>query len=147
MSCNYVWNVLCFVLSLLQNAEVSVFEVNIRFVGGLLSAYYLSGKEVRNTLKHPVVVLSLHLCREYDFAAWRLIDETDGTKQMKQWRLREWMSALYMLQTFSKMKIKAQTDTHFPTTNNFFLRGLLENGQKLVCFCVVVVCCLCLCTS
>ncbi len=35
-------------LSLLQNAEVSVFEVNIRFVGGLLSAYYLSGKEVSN---------------------------------------------------------------------------------------------------
>ncbi len=30
----------------LQNAEISVFEVNIRFVGGLLSAYYLSGKEV-----------------------------------------------------------------------------------------------------
>ncbi|KAF0023843.1 hypothetical protein F2P81_024473 [Scophthalmus maximus] len=28
------------------NAEVSVFEVNIRFVGGLLSAYYLSGKEL-----------------------------------------------------------------------------------------------------
>ncbi|XP_054616896.1 mannosyl-oligosaccharide 1,2-alpha-mannosidase IA [Dunckerocampus dactyliophorus] len=28
------------------NAEVSIFEVNIRFVGGLLSAYYLSGKEV-----------------------------------------------------------------------------------------------------
>lgn len=37
-------------LSLLQNAEVSVFEVNIRFVGGLLSAYYLSGKEVRHLL-------------------------------------------------------------------------------------------------
>lgn len=31
---------------LFQNTEVSVFEVNIRFVGGLLSAYYLSGKEV-----------------------------------------------------------------------------------------------------
>ncbi|XP_062406474.1 mannosyl-oligosaccharide 1,2-alpha-mannosidase IA-like [Sardina pilchardus] len=29
-----------------QNTEISVFEVNIRFVGGLLSAYYLSGKEV-----------------------------------------------------------------------------------------------------
>ncbi|XP_048348063.1 mannosyl-oligosaccharide 1,2-alpha-mannosidase IA [Sphaerodactylus townsendi] len=28
------------------DAEVSVFEVNIRFVGGLLSAYYLSGEEV-----------------------------------------------------------------------------------------------------
>lgn len=42
---------LLLLLSLLQNAEVSVFEVNIRFVGGLLSAYYLSGKEVR---KAPV---------------------------------------------------------------------------------------------
>ncbi|XP_069742956.1 mannosyl-oligosaccharide 1,2-alpha-mannosidase IA isoform X2 [Narcine bancroftii] len=28
------------------HAEVSVFEVNIRFVGGLLSAYYLSGEEI-----------------------------------------------------------------------------------------------------
>lgn len=39
----------CFPVSFLflQNAEISVFEVNIRFVGGLLSAYYLSGKEVR----------------------------------------------------------------------------------------------------
>uniref|UniRef100_A0A8C9Y525 alpha-1,2-Mannosidase n=1 Tax=Sander lucioperca TaxID=283035 RepID=A0A8C9Y525_SANLU len=37
------------------NAEVSVFEVNIRFVGGLLSAYYLSGKEVRIIRKLPVV--------------------------------------------------------------------------------------------
>jgi len=26
---------------------VSVFEVNIRFIGGLLAAYYLSGQEVR----------------------------------------------------------------------------------------------------
>ncbi|KAA8582847.1 hypothetical protein FQN60_015393, partial [Etheostoma spectabile] len=38
------------------NAEVSVFEVNIRFVGGLLSAYYLSGKEVRTTRKLPVAL-------------------------------------------------------------------------------------------
>lgn len=30
-----------------QNSEVSVFEVNIRFIGGLLAAYYLSGQEVR----------------------------------------------------------------------------------------------------
>ena len=38
---------MCFVLSLFfQNAEVSVFEVNIRFIGGLLAAYYLSGQEV-----------------------------------------------------------------------------------------------------
>lgn len=29
-----------------QNVEVSVFEVNIRFIGGLLAAYYLSGQEV-----------------------------------------------------------------------------------------------------
>ncbi|XP_026107770.1 mannosyl-oligosaccharide 1,2-alpha-mannosidase IA-like [Carassius auratus] len=34
-----------------MNAEISVFEVNIRFVGGLLSAYYLSGKEFRRGLE------------------------------------------------------------------------------------------------
>lgn len=33
-----------------QNAEVSVFEVNIRFIGGLLAAYYLSGQEVSTYL-------------------------------------------------------------------------------------------------
>ncbi len=31
----------------LQNGEASLFEVNIRYVGGLLSAYYLTGAEVR----------------------------------------------------------------------------------------------------
>ncbi|KAL7980496.1 hypothetical protein Chor_001650 [Crotalus horridus] len=29
-----------------QNGEASLFEVNIRYVGGLLSAYYLTGEEV-----------------------------------------------------------------------------------------------------
>ncbi|XP_060248961.1 mannosyl-oligosaccharide 1,2-alpha-mannosidase IB isoform X2 [Meriones unguiculatus] len=31
------------------NSEVSVFEVNIRFIGGLLAAYYLSGEEIFKT--------------------------------------------------------------------------------------------------
>lgn len=39
----------------LQNSEVSVFEVNIRFIGGLLSAYYLSGEEV-SKIKHTLLV-------------------------------------------------------------------------------------------
>lgn len=30
-----------------QNGEASLFEVNIRYVGGLLAAYYLTGEEVR----------------------------------------------------------------------------------------------------
>lgn len=33
-----------------KNSEVSVFEVNIRFIGGLLAAYYLSGQEVSELL-------------------------------------------------------------------------------------------------
>lgn len=33
--------VLCF-----QNGEASLFEVNIRYIGGLLAAYYLTGEEV-----------------------------------------------------------------------------------------------------
>ena len=31
-----------------QSSDVSVFEVNIRFVGGLLSAYALTGDQVQN---------------------------------------------------------------------------------------------------
>uniref|UniRef100_A0AAY4BNL6 alpha-1,2-Mannosidase n=1 Tax=Denticeps clupeoides TaxID=299321 RepID=A0AAY4BNL6_9TELE len=45
-----------------MNAEISVFEVNIRFVGGLLSAYYLSGKEVTATLElidNPSLILKI----------------------------------------------------------------------------------------
>lgn len=30
----------------LQNGEASLFEVNIRYIGGLLAAYYLTGEEV-----------------------------------------------------------------------------------------------------
>lgn len=30
----------------LQNGEASLFEVNIRYIGGLLSTYYLTGEEV-----------------------------------------------------------------------------------------------------
>lgn len=46
---------------LFQNTEVSVFEVNIRFVGGLLSAYYLSGKEV--SVSYLVtLILCPHFC-------------------------------------------------------------------------------------
>lgn len=65
-------------MSLLQNAEVSVFEVNIRFVGGLLSAYYLSGKEVRNKPKilvgfsNAIIAVKESLKRDW------LIFATDG---------------------------------------------------------------------
>lgn len=33
-------------LSALQSGEASLFEVNIRYIGGLLSAFYLTGEEV-----------------------------------------------------------------------------------------------------
>uniref|UniRef100_A0A7N8XSN7 alpha-1,2-Mannosidase n=1 Tax=Mastacembelus armatus TaxID=205130 RepID=A0A7N8XSN7_9TELE len=38
-------------LDLNSNGEASLFEVNIRYVGGLLSAYYLTGEEVMNIRK------------------------------------------------------------------------------------------------
>lgn len=43
-------NLFPYALLFSQNAEVSVFEVNIRFIGGLLAAYYLSGQEVSSHL-------------------------------------------------------------------------------------------------
>uniref|UniRef100_A0A8C2CV94 alpha-1,2-Mannosidase n=1 Tax=Cyprinus carpio TaxID=7962 RepID=A0A8C2CV94_CYPCA len=41
-------------LNLISNGEASLFEVNIRYVGGLLSAYYLTGAEI---FKQKVVEL------------------------------------------------------------------------------------------
>ena len=42
----------CVCVCSLQNGEASLFEVNIRYVGGLLSAFYLTGEEVRVTPGH-----------------------------------------------------------------------------------------------
>lgn len=88
-----------FSLSLLQNAEVSVFEVNIRFVGGLLSAYYLSGKEVRNIVNLPVCLSHAISVGEKtskrDLSAFWLIDETDGTEQMVE--SGDWMNKWVLL--------------------------------------------------
>lgn len=95
-----LWVVKCFfmscifssysVWSLLQNAEVSVFEVNIRFVGGLLSAYYLSGKEVRDKPKLAVVFAGVSSALKRTLTRKRtehMIDEE-----------MEWMNeCLYML--------------------------------------------------
>uniref|UniRef100_A0A8D0C8Q7 alpha-1,2-Mannosidase n=1 Tax=Scleropages formosus TaxID=113540 RepID=A0A8D0C8Q7_SCLFO len=44
------------------NAEVSVFEVNIRFIGGLLAAYYLSGQEVKARKSIHCVSVSSFAC-------------------------------------------------------------------------------------
>lgn len=44
----------------LQNGEASLFEVNIRYVGGLLAAYYLTGEEVCFQQPHsPCVIASI----------------------------------------------------------------------------------------
>lgn len=40
-----------------QSGEASLFEVNIRYVGGLLSAFYLTGEEVSGLLTEGLVSL------------------------------------------------------------------------------------------
>lgn len=37
----------------LQSGEASLFEVNIRYIGGLLSAFYLTGEEVNWSFEAP----------------------------------------------------------------------------------------------
>lgn len=51
--------------------------MNIRFVGGLLSAYYLSGKEVRTAPKPPAV-----FSHEGE-GWWRLSDRQGAFKHSK----------------------------------------------------------------
>lgn len=52
---------LIFFVCFVQPSELSVFETNIRFVGGLLSAYALTGDQVR-TLSHSYTTFFSPLC-------------------------------------------------------------------------------------
>lgn len=59
-----------------QNGEASLFEVNIRYVGGLLAAYYLTGEEVRLI---DVFYPSTFVRSAASFIPNQLCSLTDGT--------------------------------------------------------------------
>nr|DBA26618.1 TPA: hypothetical protein GDO54_010858 [Pyxicephalus adspersus] len=67
------------------NVEVSVFEVNIRFVGGLLSAYYLSGEEILGT---KAIDLGKKLLPAFDTPTgipWALLNIKSGIGRNWPW--------------------------------------------------------------
>uniref|UniRef100_A0A8C5QC07 alpha-1,2-Mannosidase n=1 Tax=Leptobrachium leishanense TaxID=445787 RepID=A0A8C5QC07_9ANUR len=67
------------------NAEVSVFEVNIRFVGGLLSAYYLTGEEI---FRKKVVELGEKLLPAFNTPTgipWALLNIKSGIGRNWPW--------------------------------------------------------------
>ncbi|XP_054992483.1 mannosyl-oligosaccharide 1,2-alpha-mannosidase IA isoform X1 [Sorex araneus] len=67
------------------NAEISVFEVNIRFVGGLLSAYYLSGEEV---FRKKAVELGVKLLPAFQTPSgipWALLNLKSGIGRNWPW--------------------------------------------------------------
>ncbi|XP_075410734.1 mannosyl-oligosaccharide 1,2-alpha-mannosidase IA [Tenrec ecaudatus] len=67
------------------NAEISVFEVNIRFVGGLLSAYYLSGEEI---FRKKAVELGVKLLPAFHTPSgipWALLNIKSGIGRNWPW--------------------------------------------------------------
>ncbi|XP_055391026.1 mannosyl-oligosaccharide 1,2-alpha-mannosidase IA isoform X2 [Bubalus kerabau] len=67
------------------NAEVSVFEVNIRFVGGLISAYYLSGAEI---FRKKAVELGVKLLPAFQTPSgipWALLNIKSGIGRNWPW--------------------------------------------------------------
>ncbi|XP_042523213.1 mannosyl-oligosaccharide 1,2-alpha-mannosidase IA isoform X1 [Dipodomys spectabilis] len=67
------------------NAEISVFEVNIRFVGGLLSAYYLSGEEI---FRKKAVELGVKLLPAFHTPSgipWALLNMKSGIGRNWPW--------------------------------------------------------------
>ncbi|XP_069462708.1 mannosyl-oligosaccharide 1,2-alpha-mannosidase IA [Ambystoma mexicanum] len=67
------------------NAEVSVFEVNIRFVGGLLSAYYLSGEQI---FKKKAIELGQKLLPTFNTPTgipWALLNMKSGIGRNWPW--------------------------------------------------------------
>ncbi|KAE8621098.1 hypothetical protein XENTR_v10004681 [Xenopus tropicalis] len=67
------------------NAEVSVFEVNIRFIGGLLAAFYLSGQEV---FKNKAVLLAEKLLPAFNTPTgipWAMVNLKTGVGRNWGW--------------------------------------------------------------
>uniref|UniRef100_A0A8C5I1W9 alpha-1,2-Mannosidase n=1 Tax=Gouania willdenowi TaxID=441366 RepID=A0A8C5I1W9_GOUWI len=67
------------------NAEVSVFEVNIRFIGGLLAAYYLSGQEM---FKQKAVQLAEKLLPAFNTPTgipWAMVNLKSGVGRNWGW--------------------------------------------------------------
>ncbi|CAJ0946866.1 unnamed protein product [Ranitomeya imitator] len=67
------------------NSEVSVFEVNIRFIGGLLAAYYLSGQEV---FKNKAVLLAEKLLPAFNTPTgipWAMVNLKSGVGRNWGW--------------------------------------------------------------
>ncbi|KAM9319527.1 mannosyl-oligosaccharide 1,2-alpha-mannosidase IB [Gastrophryne carolinensis] len=67
------------------NAEVSVFEVNIRFIGGLLAAYYLSGQEC---FKTKAVLLAEKLLPAFNTPTgipWAMVNLKSGVGRNWGW--------------------------------------------------------------
>ncbi|XP_061423237.1 mannosyl-oligosaccharide 1,2-alpha-mannosidase IA-like [Lethenteron reissneri] len=67
------------------NAEVSVFEVNIRFVGGLLAAYYLSGEEVFKIRAVELAEKLLPAFRTPTGIPWALLNLKSGVGRNWNW--------------------------------------------------------------
>uniref|UniRef100_A0A8C5Y1G1 alpha-1,2-Mannosidase n=1 Tax=Microcebus murinus TaxID=30608 RepID=A0A8C5Y1G1_MICMU len=67
------------------NSEVSVFEVNIRFIGGLLAAYYLSGEEI---FKSKAVQLAEKLLPAFNTPTgipWTMVNLKSGVGRNWGW--------------------------------------------------------------
>ncbi|XP_078512465.1 mannosyl-oligosaccharide 1,2-alpha-mannosidase IB [Lissotriton helveticus] len=67
------------------NSEVSVFEVNIRFIGGLLAAFYLSGQEV---FKDKAVQLAAKLLPAFNTPTgipWAMVNLKSGVGRNWGW--------------------------------------------------------------
>ncbi|XP_053561738.1 mannosyl-oligosaccharide 1,2-alpha-mannosidase IB [Bombina bombina] len=67
------------------NSEVSVFEVNIRFIGGLLAAFYLSGQEV---FKYKAVMLAEKLLPAFNTPTgipWAMVNLKSGVGRNWGW--------------------------------------------------------------
>lgn len=67
------------------NSEVSVFEVNIRFIGGLLAAYYLSGQQV---FKNKAVLLAEKLLPAFNTPTgipWAMVNLKSGVGRNWGW--------------------------------------------------------------
>ena len=118
-------------LQMNSKSDISVFEVNIRFVGGLLAAYYLSYDQIFLTKAEEVAELLLPAFNTPTGIPYALLNPTTG--KVKNWGWASGGSSI--LSEYGTMHLEFATLTHLTGKMKYLekvlkIREFLNNADK-----------------
>ena len=114
-------------LKMNSRADISVFEVNIRFVGGLLSAYFLSGEELFLKKAEEIAQILLPAFDTPTGIPYALLNPSTGKMKNYGWA----SGGSSILSEFGTLHLEFATLTHL-TGNEEYLQKVLKIRDVLI---------------